>query len=132
MTERKIYTNLTDFILSALPKAKPYSLMRNVPMKKKRIVIRQGIWYNEKQHIARYPASLVAAGDVIYLDSGTSTLYITKYLRKKKITVVTSHTKGMDQLPDSAATRITLGGGINKQSGITHEGGSRRPEVSII
>lgn len=72
---------------------------------------------DRKQRIARYAASLVATGDVIYLDSGTSVLYMAKYLRKKKITVVTSNTKAVDELLDSAATLITLGGEINKQLG---------------
>lgn len=72
---------------------------------------------DRKQRIARYAAALVAAGDVIYLDSGTSTLYMTKYLRKKKITVVTSNTKAVDELLDSAVTLMTLGGEINKQLG---------------
>ena len=72
---------------------------------------------DRKQRIARYAASLVATGDAIYLDSGTSVLYMAKYLRKKKITVVTSNTKAVDELLDSAATLITLGGEINKQLG---------------
>jgi len=73
---------------------------------------------NEKKHkIAEYAASLVMPGDIIYVDSGTTTLYMIKYLKKKKITVVTSNTQAINEIIDSNITGIILGGEINKNLG---------------
>jgi DeoR family fructose operon transcriptional repressor len=70
-----------------------------------------------KLKIAQYAASLVMDGEVIYIDSGTTTLYMLKYLKKKKITVVTSNTQAINELVDSNITSIILGGEISKTLG---------------
>lgn len=71
----------------------------------------------KKQKIAQYAASIVMDGEVIYIDSGTTTLYMLKYLKKKKITVVTSNTQVINELIDSNITGIILGGEISKTLG---------------
>lgn len=43
-----------------------------------------------KEVIAQKAAGLVDNGDVIYIDSGTTTVMMMKYLKKKKLTIVTS------------------------------------------
>ena len=43
-----------------------------------------------KEIIAQKAADLVEDGDVIYIDSGTTTIIMMKFLKKKKITIVTS------------------------------------------
>ena len=72
---------------------------------------------DKKRKIAKLAASLVNSGDIIYLDSGTTTLQMARYLKKKRITVVTSNTKAVDELMDSEVTLITLGGEVNKRLG---------------
>lgn len=68
----------------------------------------------QKEKIARYAATLVNPGEVIYIDSGTTTLYMMKYLKDKEITVVTSNTQVLNELADSKVTCIILGGEITK------------------
>lgn len=71
----------------------------------------------KKERIAEYAASLVNDGEVVYIDSGTTTLAMMKYLKKKKITVVTSNTKIIETLYDSDVECIILGGDITKNLG---------------
>lgn len=52
----------------------------------------------EKDAIARCAAELVRDGEVIYIDSGSTTLHMIKYLRTKRITVVTTNTILLNEL----------------------------------
>ena len=73
---------------------------------------------NDKKHkIAEYAAGLVQDGEVIYIDSGTTPLYMVRYLKKKKITVVTSNTQVISELMDTDVTTITIGGEVSKRLG---------------
>jgi len=71
----------------------------------------------KKDRIAKYAASLVKDGDVIYIDSGTTPLMMMKYLKDKKITVVTSNTQVLEMLVETDITCIILGGEITKNLG---------------
>lgn len=71
----------------------------------------------KKERIAKYAASLVHDGEVIYVDSGTTPLAMMKYLKKKKITVVTSNTQIIETLMESDVQCIILGGDITKNLG---------------
>ncbi|MHB1393853.1 MAG: DeoR/GlpR family DNA-binding transcription regulator [Clostridia bacterium] len=67
-----------------------------------------------KDKIAKYAASLVNDGEVIYIDSGSTPLRMMKYLKNKEITVVTSNTQVLNELADTKVTCIILGGEITK------------------
>lgn len=69
---------------------------------------------DKKNKIAKYAASLVNDGDVIYIDSGSTTLNMIKYLKDKEITVVTSNTQVINELSDTKIICIILGGEITK------------------
>ncbi len=43
----------------------------------------------EKENIARYAASLVSDGDIVYIDGGTTTSKIIKYITAKNVLIVT-------------------------------------------
>lgn len=63
-----------------------------------------------KDIIARKASEIVENGDVIYIDSGTTTIQMIKYLKNKKITIVTSSlTFPRDQLTNDIKL-IYLGG----------------------
>lgn len=53
------------------------------------IKLRQVSLIAEKQRIGSLAAELVADGDTIFLDSGTTTPYIVDYLKDKHVTIVT-------------------------------------------
>ncbi len=66
----------------------------------------------EKEIIARKAAALVEDGDCVYVDSGTTTVGMLKYLQGKRITIVSSSTELLDNLPIKNAKCILLGGEV--------------------
>lgn len=56
------------------------------------LTVRLGRNIEEKQRIAQYAASLVVPGDFIYIDAGTTTELIGKYLTAHNIGIVTNST----------------------------------------
>lgn len=65
-----------------------------------------------KETIAQKAAELVVDGDCIYIDSGTTTVAMLKYLHGKQITIVSSSTQLMDNMPIKGAKCILLGGEV--------------------
>ena len=57
-------------------------------------------------------AALVEDGDCVYVDSGTTTVGMLKYLQGKRITIVSSSTELLDNLPIKNAKCILLGGEV--------------------
>lgn len=51
-------------------------------------------------------------GDCVYVDSGTTTVGMLKYLQGKRITIVSSSTELLDNLPIKNAKCILLGGEV--------------------
>lgn len=67
----------------------------------------------DKTAVARRAARLVADGDVVLLDIGTTTLQLAKLLRGRPITIVTSNLAIYDELRDDPeVTLILLGGQV--------------------
>jgi DeoR family fructose operon transcriptional repressor len=67
---------------------------------------------NEKERIARFAATLISNGEVIYIDSGTTTLGLVKYLLDKDIRVITSNTAVLSMLHDVAFSCHIVGGDV--------------------
>lgn len=67
---------------------------------------------NEKSLIAQYAASLIKDGDCIYLDAGTTTFEIIKYITTKNIVVVTNGLKHIDSLIEKDISTYILGGKV--------------------
>lgn len=65
-----------------------------------------------KEIIAQKAAVLVEDGDCIYIDSGTTTVAMLKYLHGKKITIVCSSTQLVENMPIKGAKCILLGGEV--------------------
>lgn len=65
-----------------------------------------------KEIIARKAADLVEDGDCIYIDSGTTTVAVLKYLQGKTITIVCSSTQLIENMPIKGAKCILLGGEV--------------------
>ena len=66
----------------------------------------------EKDTLAKYAASLVQDGECIFLDAGTSTYEIIKYLHNKDILVVTTGLKHIDALVDNDVRCYMIGGTV--------------------
>ena len=73
----------------------------------------------QKEKIARYAASLIQNGETVYIDSGTTTELMFKYLKNKDITIVTTNIHIVNQLEDTKFECILIGGEIIKNLGST-------------
>ncbi|MBP3908706.1 MAG: DeoR family transcriptional regulator, partial [Turicibacter sp.] len=80
--------------------------------------------FNDKSHqfvaqkdlIAQYAASLVDEGDSIYLDSGTTTYEMIKYLKDKEIVVVTNGLSHVESLIECNIPCFVLGGKVKQKT----------------
>ncbi|WP_099221985.1 DeoR/GlpR family DNA-binding transcription regulator [Listeria costaricensis] len=63
-----------------------------------------------KQEIARYSAELVAEGDCIYLDAGSTTIEMIPFLADRRITVVTNGLAHIEKLVQLRIDAYLLGG----------------------
>ena len=72
----------------------------------------------EKQRIARRAADLVEDGDVIFIDSGTTTLHLIECLgERKNVTVVTNNIETiLRAIPMENLTLIALPGTLNRKT----------------
>lgn len=70
-----------------------------------------------KEKIARYAASLVRDGEVIYLDAGSTPLRMVKYVREKKIKIVTTNLLIFQEMAGAQAECIVVGGEVLLDTG---------------
>jgi DeoR/GlpR family transcriptional regulator of sugar metabolism len=69
----------------------------------------------EKDAVAERAAELVADGDVVFLDIGTTTMRIAHHLRGRHITVITTSLAVLDELRhDEAVDLVLLGGSLRR------------------
>lgn len=71
---------------------------------------------DDKAAVARRGAALVADGDVVLLDIGTTAMMLARELRDRPITVITANLAVIDVLRDDTAVElIVLGGQLRRQ-----------------
>lgn len=66
----------------------------------------------EKDMLAKYAASLIQNGDCIFLDAGTSTYEVIKYLNNKDVLVVTTGLNHINALVDNDIKCYMVGGSV--------------------
>ncbi len=70
-----------------------------------------------KRRIAARAASLVSEGDSIFIDSGTTTLYMLEHLKEKRLTLLTNNIEVMVQaIPYDNISLISLSGTLNRKT----------------
>lgn len=70
----------------------------------------------QKNLISKYVASLVKDGDCIFLDAGTTTLNVIKYLNSKDIMVVTNGLSHINGLISKGINSYILGGKVKEKT----------------
>ncbi len=70
----------------------------------------------EKEAVARRAAALVADGETVLLDIGTTTRLLARRLRGREVTVVTNSLAVLDELRDDDTTEVILLGGQVRRS----------------
>ncbi|NCE66151.1 DeoR/GlpR transcriptional regulator [Pseudoflavonifractor sp. 524-17] len=76
----------------------------------------------EKMRIARYAAGLITDDDVVYLDAGSTVMYMTDHIRATKATFVTNSVECIQRLPRRGLRTYVLGG-VLKPGTLTIIGG---------
>ncbi|MGW0811597.1 DeoR/GlpR family DNA-binding transcription regulator [Nonomuraea sp. NPDC002799] len=71
---------------------------------------------HDKEVVAVRAAQLVADGDVILLDIGTTTMRLARQLRGRRVTVVTSSLAVLDVLRTDSVTELLLLGGMVRRT----------------
>ena len=74
------------------------------------VAVREDINRDEKQKIARYAASLIKSGDLVFLDSGTTTGQMIEYLTPGNVTFVTNAVVHARKLGSKGFQVYLLGG----------------------
>ncbi|MBM6614540.1 DeoR/GlpR transcriptional regulator [Desemzia sp. RIT804] len=82
-----------------------YEVEREIPVTEKTSKNTQ-----EKKEIAECAASLVNDGDTIFLDAGTTTLYMIPFLKHKNIRIVTNAVQHAHLLADQGNEIVLIGG----------------------
>ncbi|WP_449279571.1 DeoR/GlpR family DNA-binding transcription regulator [Leucobacter sp. GX0328] len=72
--------------------------------------------HSSKGDVARRAAELVADGDIVILDIGTTTSLIARQLRGRAVTVVTASLAVLDELRDDPSVELVLLGGTLRRS----------------
>lgn len=75
--------------------------------------------YQEKSRIGKAAAALIEDGDTIILDSGTTTLEITKNLRVAGLTVITNALNVVNQLADHEHVAVIVPGGFLRKNSLS-------------
>lgn len=76
----------------------------------------QSIRMEAKTTIARKAADLVENGDIIYIDAGSTTALMTRFLEGKKVTVVTPSLAVLQQTPVNGVAFVAIGGEVNHET----------------
>ncbi|MFI3284922.1 MAG: DeoR/GlpR family DNA-binding transcription regulator [Erysipelotrichaceae bacterium] len=77
---------------------------------------RQSMDFDHKQDIAKYAASLIRSGDMIFLDSGTTTLAMIDFISETSITVVTNGILHIQKLKEKRINSFLLCGFLRYRS----------------
>lgn len=72
---------------------------------------RHGSNADKKDYIGRLAASIVCGGDTVFIDSGTTTLHLIKYVPDKKINVVTHNLNAVEECLNHENINVFVLGG---------------------
>lgn len=86
----------------------------------------------QKRRIARAAAELVADGDVVVLDIGSTVLELARLLAGRAITVITSNLAAYEVLRDAAPTELVLIGGSVRRNYLSTVGFIAEHAMSVL
>ncbi|MCF0111862.1 MAG: DeoR/GlpR transcriptional regulator [Erysipelotrichaceae bacterium] len=90
------------------------------PFNEPAVYSKTNIHEEEKRRICAKASQMVQDGDCIYIDSGTTAMYLMEYVYDKKITVVTPNTYLLSKIPEDFQGKLFLvGGEVSLKNGTT-------------
>ena len=115
MTVRRVLHKLADAGL--VIRTPGGALAALVGSMEKSFLVRSARMAGAKDAIGRESARLVQDGEVVVLDSGTTTRYVARYLASKgDLTVVTTSLAVLEELAGSPSVHVRLTGGMYRRS----------------
>ena len=91
-----------------------------VENKEEDIVYKKMVYSEEKDIIGKKAAALIKNGDIIYLDAGSTTESVIKYLKEKEdIKVVTNGFTHIEELTKAGVEAYIIGGKVKLKTGAT-------------
>lgn len=80
------------------------------------VINKENLYIKEKQAICKNAAQHIKDGDCIYIDSGTTPVYLLSYISDKRVKIITPSTYLIRKLPNNFRGDIYLLGGEFKKS----------------
>ena len=80
------------------------------------VLEKESVNRDEKLRISQYAASLIEPGDYVYLDSGTTTEYMTSFISEKKATYVTNGVAHAKDLVRKGLKVLLIGGELKENT----------------
>ncbi|MCF0106800.1 MAG: DeoR/GlpR transcriptional regulator [Holdemanella sp.] len=91
------------------------------PFNEPAVYSKSNVHEEEKKRICKEASRCIKDGDCIYIDSGTTAMYLMDYLYDKKITIVTTNTYLLSKISEAFQGKIFLvGGEVSIKNGTTH------------
>jgi len=84
---------------------------------------RSDLELENKDVIAKFAAGLINAGDTVFINGGSTTFHVFRYINKKNVKVVTTNAGCMSQVNETQGIELTVAGGLYTPGSNTFGGG---------
>ncbi len=84
---------------------------------------RSDLEMENKDLIAKVAANLIEDGDTVFINGGSTTFHIFRYINKKNVKVVTTNAGCMSQVNENQGLELTVAGGLYTPGSNTFSGG---------
>lgn len=83
---------------------------------------RSNLEIDNKESIAKIAAELIKDGDTVFINGGSTTFHVFKYINKKNIKIITTNAGGIGQVKDPSIEFILAGGNYHYESNAFYGG----------
>jgi len=84
---------------------------------------RSDLELENKDSIAKYAAGLLKDGDTVFINGGSTTFHVFRYINKKNIKIVTTNAACLSQVDEYQGLELTVAGGLYTPGSNTFSGG---------
>ncbi|MDA3940759.1 MAG: DeoR/GlpR family DNA-binding transcription regulator [Spirochaetia bacterium] len=84
---------------------------------------RSDLELENKDSIAKFAAGLINEGDTVFINGGSTTFHVFRYINKRNVKIVTTNAACMSQVHENQGIELTLAGGLYTPGSNTFSGG---------
>ena len=84
---------------------------------------RSDLELENKDVIAKFAASLINDGDTVFINGGSTTFHVFRYINKKNVKIVTTNAGCISQVNENQGIELTIAGGLYTPGSNTFSGG---------